>query len=377
MQIPYRAIRPLDLKNILVVGKAYSVSHDVLALARMQRDLMAMGGAAGLIAAECARDGVSFADVDCRQMQKELLALGVLSQEDLDTIKGVKDNALPAMSVGELRERINGLAAGQLPLDGQVQILARPEAAIPLLKDALAKADGKGRVELARALCFLGDPNGSPILLEELKRLLSDETLPGISRGRVTPHHLPDQGFAPDATYLINTLARLGDRRTVSFLTHIAKRVEPETGKTGTMFSYIFSVCYAAERLGAPACIEALTILADKPGIRGGSIPRGTDPRRTAQGLVSMRDDRYAYLELCLGRALARCGSRRGYQITLEYLNDIRGSLARSAHDELVALTGRDLGYDANGWRASLRSAQIAPKPYRHDAPAAKRRLVR
>jgi len=365
VQIPYRAIRPVDLENILVVGKAYSISHDALALARMQRDMMAMGGAAGLIAAECSREDVSFANVDFKQMHKELLALGVLSQQDLDTIKGVKDNALPAMSVGELRQRINGLAAGQLPLDGQVQILARPEAAIPLLKDALAKADGKGRVELARALCFLGDPSGSPALLEELKRLLSGKTLPGISRGRVTPHDLPDQGFAPDATYLINTLARLGDRRIIPFLTEIAKTVEPETGKTGTMFSYIFSVCYAAERLGAGECVEALTILADKPGISGSGVPRGADPRRTARGSISMREDRYAYLEFCLGRALARCGCRRGYQIMLDYLNDIRGSLARSAHEELAALSGKSTGYDAAAWRLWLESTKsLPPKPW-------------
>ena len=372
VQIPYRAIRPLDLENILVVGKAYSVSHDVLALARMQRDMMAMGGAAGLIAAECARNDVSLANVNFKQMRKKLLALGVLSRQDLDTIKGVKDNALPAMSARELRERINRLVTGKLPLDGQVQILARPEAAIPLLKEALAKADGKGRVELARALCFLGDPSGSPALLEELKRLLPGKTLPGISRGRVTPHHLPDQGFAPDATYLINTLGRLGDRRIIPFLTDIAKKVEPETRKTGTMFGYIFSVCYAAERLGSGECVEALTILVGKPGISGGSLPGGADPRRSARGSASMRDDRYAYLELCIGRALARCGSRRGYQIMLDYLNDIRGSLARSAHDELAALTGLDLGYDANAWRASLRSLRIVPKPYRHDALATK-----
>ena len=370
VQIPYRAIRPLDLENILVVGKAYSVSHDALALARMQRDMMAMGGAAGLIAAKCAGDDVSFANVDFKQMHKELLALGVLSQEDLDTIKGVKDNALPAMSVGELRERINRLVTGKLPLDGQVQILARPEAAIPLLKEALAKADGKGRVELARALCFLGDPSGSPALLEELKRLLPGKTLPGISRGRVTPHHLPDQGFAPDATYLINTLGRLGDRRIIPFLTDIAKKVEPETGKTGTMFSYIFSVCYAAERLGASECIEALTILADKPGIRGSSVPRSADPRRTARGSLSMREDRYAYLEFCLGRALARCGSRRGYWIMLGYLNDIRGFLARSAHDELVQLAGQDFGYDKQAWQTWLAMADIRQRPF-HPNPTA------
>jgi len=54
VQIPFRALVPRELENILVIGKATSVDHDVLALARMQRDLMAMGGAAGYIAAHAA-----------------------------------------------------------------------------------------------------------------------------------------------------------------------------------------------------------------------------------------------------------------------------------------------------------------------------------
>ncbi|MFC1805661.1 hypothetical protein ACFL09_01605, partial [Planctomycetota bacterium] len=70
--------------------------------------------------------------------------------------------------------------------------------------------------------------------------------------------------------------------------------------------------------------------------------------------------------------AQARCGSPAGYDKLLEALGDIRGFIARSAHDELAALTGLDLGYDANAWRASLRSAKTVPKPYRHDAPAAR-----
>ena len=371
VQIPYRAILPRDLDNILVVGKAYSVSHDTLALARMQRDMMALGGAAGLIAAESARGGTSLPRLNAKVLQVKLVKLGVLSQEDLKSIKGVRDNALPPMSKDELRRLIGQLAAGELKLDGQVSILARPGDAIALLKEALAQADGKAKVELARALCFLSDPNGSPILLEELKRLLSDEALPGISRGRVTPHHLPDQGFAPDATYLINTLARMGDKRIIPFMTNIAGKVHAEQDRAGPMFGYVFSICYAAERLGDPACLKALAILAAKPGLRGGLLARGSDPRKTA-GLKSRRNDRYAYLEFCIGRARARCGSRAGYDKLLEALGDIRGFIARSAHDELVALTGLDLGYDANAWRASLRSAKIVPKPYRHDAPAAK-----
>jgi hypothetical protein len=370
VQIPYRAILPRDLDNILVVGKAYSVSHDALSLARMQRDMMAMGGAAGLIAAESARSGAPLARIDAKALQAKLVKLGILSQEDLQSIKGVTDNALPPMSKDELRRLIGKLAAGKLKLDGQVNILARPKAAIPLLKEALAKADGKAKVELARALCFLLDPSGSQTLLDELTRLLAAKDLPGITRLKRLAHPLPDHGFAPEATYLINTLARMGDKRIIPFMTNIAGRVH-RSKRTSGFFSYVFSICYAAERLADPACLKALEILAAKPGLHGVLLARGSDPRRKAESKPPW-PDRIAYLEFCIARAQARCGSPAGYDKLLEALGDIRGFIARSAHDELAALTGRDLGYDANAWRASLRSVKIVPKPYRHEAPAAR-----
>ncbi|MFC1805390.1 FAD-dependent oxidoreductase, partial [Planctomycetota bacterium] len=73
VQIPYRAILPRDLDNVLVVGKAYSVTHDALSLARMQRDMMAMGGAAGLIAAESVRAGTPLARIDAKALQAKLV----------------------------------------------------------------------------------------------------------------------------------------------------------------------------------------------------------------------------------------------------------------------------------------------------------------
>jgi len=370
VQIPYRAILPKDLDNILVVGKAYSVSHDVLSLARMQRDMMALGAVAGLVAAESARSGASLARIDAEALQGKLVKLGVLSQDDLQSIKGVSDNSLPPMSKDKLRGLVEQLAAGKLKLDGQVNILARPKAAVPLLKDALAKAGGNAKVELARALCFLGDTSGSQTLLDELTRLLSAKDLPGITRLKRLAHALPDHGFAPDETYLINTLARMGDKRIIPFMTNIAARVHDSSRLSGK-FGYVFSICYAAERLADPACLKALDILAAKPGLHGGFLPRGSDLRRKAESKTPW-NDRYPYLEFCIARARARCGSPAGYDKLLEALGDIRGFIARSAHDELAALTGLDLGYDANAWRAALRSMKIVPRPYRHDAPATK-----
>jgi len=361
VQIPYRALRPGDLENILVVGKAYSVRHDALGLARMQRDLMAMGGAAGLAAAQAVENDQAFSALDVRALQKALVALGVLSQADLQAVKGVKDNELPELSEEELCRMIDRLAGGRLELEGKVGILIRPKRSIPLLKEALSGAGGEGRLAVAGALCFLGEASGADVLLAELKRRLGTKGLP--PKPFRMHHASPDHGYAPEICFLINALGRLGDVRVIPHMTEVAKRVRMNPAKSDRMFDYVFSVCYAAERLGDPACREALTILADKPGIRGGLLPGGTDPRKTA----SRRADRYAYLELCAGRALARCGTRRGYEVVLDYLQDTRGFLARSAHEELVALSGRDLGYDRNAWRSWLSLARLSARPYRRD----------
>lgn len=94
-------------------------------------------------------------------------------------------------------------------------------------------------------------------------------------------------------------------------------------------------------------------------------VPRGSDPRGTARGADVARLDRYAYLEFSIGRAMARCGTKWGYKSIMDYLTDQRGFLARSAHEELVALSGLDLGYDKRAWLSWLASQNISPQPYR------------
>jgi hypothetical protein len=105
-------------------------------------------------------------------------------------------------------------------------------------------------------------------------------------------------------------------------------------------------------------------LLAKKKGISGGLRPIGTDPRKTGKGRTIIKEDRYAYLELCIGRALARCGSKRGYRILIGYLSDIRGFLARSAHEELTALSRRDFSHDTQAWFLWLEDATGSPIKY-------------
>ncbi len=360
VQIPYRALRPVEFDNVLVVGKAMSVDHDTLSLARMQRDLMAIGGAAGLAAAQSVGNNRPFSEIDINALQKGLIELGVLSAEDLSTIPGVTDSALPEISSIQLKKMVDQLAAGKLKLMDEVSLLMRPELSLPLLKEALGNASGSGRIDVGKALCFLGDRQGADVLLGELEQSLKT---PGLSRETHVKmrHGSPDHASAPEITYWVNSLGRAGDARVIPLMTEIAKRVEMNPSKSDAMFNYVYSICYAADRLADPECIEALNVLAKKKGIACGLRPIGTDPRETGKGRVSIMEDRYAYLELSIGRAMARCGSKRGYQTVIDYLTDIRGFLARSAHEELCTLSNQDFGYDSQAWSRWLEEATVSP----------------
>ncbi len=76
--------------------------------------------------------------------------------------------------------------------------------------------------------------------------------------------------------------------------------------------------------------------------------------------------ERMAYLELVIGRALARCGSPAGYVILISYLEDSRGLMAEHAHTELAAITGQDLGKDVAAWSEWLEQQgdNLEPKPW-------------
>ena len=363
VQIPYRALRPVEFDNVLVVGKAMSVDHDTLALARMQRDLMAIGGAAGLAAAQSVGNNQPFSDIDIGTLQKDLITLGVLSGEDLGTFAGVKDNALPEMGSEELKRIVEKLGVKKQKVSDKVSLLARPELSLPLLKAALGDATGTGRIEVGKALCFLGDRQGADVLLEELEKSLKT---PGLSKKSHVKmrHDTPDHASAPEITYWVNSLGRSGDSRVIPLMTEIAKRVKMNPDKSDVMFNYVYSICYASDRLADPECIPALKLLAKKKGISGSRLPIGTDPRETGKGKASIREDRYAYLEFSIGRAMARCGSKQGYEMMIDYLTDIRGFIARSAHEELAALSQRDFGYDPQAWKAWLKTATVSPIKY-------------
>lgn len=382
VEIPYRALLPKGLHNILVVGKALSATHDALPAIRMQADMENLGGAAALAAVHAVQQGCDLRAVDVRTVQEQLIEAGVLPETILER------QLQPWRLEGEALQRMSA-DLGSQPLYSYSDMemnevfqdrlppvdvcCAGPRAAV-LLEEALASTSDRPpgderRLLLARLLALLQSPAAvEPIvdyLLDASGGPLSGDELPVRSSHILYAGSPPDQGAMPDEVYLLHALALVADERALPVWQRVvdllagASAEDVESGVKG-IFYYVEAVCAGAERLGQPAAIPLLQQLHSYAPFHG-----------LAQfGSGGQEDhflERRAYLELLIARALARCGSPQGAAILINYLQDARALLAEHAHSELAAISGEDLGKEAAPWNHWLEAQgeQLDPTPYR------------
>jgi len=357
--VPYAAILPQGVDGLIVVGRSLSASHEAQSLARMQRDMAAMGGCAGIAAAWASESFTLPHSLDVGALQGEWIRRGLLTREEFSRY-GVK----PETYGDELTERdARALAAGGQPYQPHLAALMRCSTAVDGLYRAFGcAASRRAKINIARALCFHGDTRTVDVLLEIIAEQVSGE-LPG-------PHQKnlwipPEHGWAPDpvySTYAVGLTDR--GRELALVLETLASKVDDSAerfaSKHESQFEYVHVVCQVAERNPGAAMVPALEILLAKACLRDLMIPYDSDPRRATDSGLEKR----SYLELCVGRALARCGDRRGYDILLAYLDDVRGVLARSARDELAELLGEPAERDR--WSRVLRRQEdpLPAKPF-------------
>src|SRR5262249_4644565 len=80
--IPYRALIPLTLDNVLVAGRCFSATHDAHASVRSMAQCMAMGQAAGTAAALCAAKQRSPRDLPAEELRQRLREHGAILNLD-------------------------------------------------------------------------------------------------------------------------------------------------------------------------------------------------------------------------------------------------------------------------------------------------------
>ena len=75
--VPYRALLPRRLDNVLLACRALSVDHDLHQLLRMQRDMQVIGEICGVAAAEAAIQGIAPAALPVEELRPLLAARGI------------------------------------------------------------------------------------------------------------------------------------------------------------------------------------------------------------------------------------------------------------------------------------------------------------
>lgn len=77
-QIPYRALVPVDMHNLLVAGRCISCTHTALGSLRVMPQCVLEGEACGVAAAQAIDDGVGVAEVAIPRLQQTLRAQGAI-----------------------------------------------------------------------------------------------------------------------------------------------------------------------------------------------------------------------------------------------------------------------------------------------------------
>jgi hypothetical protein len=373
VEIPYRAILPTGLTNILVVGKAISATHDAQPAIRMQADMENMGGVAALAAAQATREGQSLQDLDVRVLQARLIEKGVLpeevldrelidreySQAELEAMLQQLNPAKPLYSYGEMA--MNEVYRDKLAL---VELCCAGPQVIPLLERALQEAgDDNHKLLLARMLALLGSPSSLPVLLKTIKAELSGSSLPELNT-RISHAILPpDQGAMPGLAALLYVMGMVRDESIMPVYKRVIDLLAQNTqedirDRDKGIFYYVDAVCLGIERQANQEAIPLLRQLHSYAPFSNQVCREGFQP--------DFFFERQAYLELVIGRSLARCGSLEGYAVLIAYLDDVRALLAEHAHSELKAISGEDLGKNAEAWQAwlSRQRFNLPPKPW-------------
>ncbi|QBD82852.1 FAD-dependent oxidoreductase [Ktedonosporobacter rubrisoli] len=367
-EIAYRAVLPSGLDGILVAGKAFSCTHDALSATRMQADLQNLGGACAVAAVVALQQGVALRDVNIRQVQQRLIAYGVLP--DAILTRSISTEEPSTKELADLVASLSGDEPFYIDMDFAdvqrepmllVRVCTAGARIIPLLEEAYSASQGKRQLLLARILAWYGSQVGVACLLEAVEEQLASGQLPARMKKIRHAGYPPDQGAMPELCYLLYTLGMTRDERTIPVLARIVSLLEPSPehfrDRIKGTFYYVDAICYVAERLGSPLAIPALLSLHRKDGLHGLS---------TTTFQTDFFEERIAYLEVVIGRALARCASPEGVDILISYLDDARTLLAEHAHDELIAISGEDLGKDKAAWATWLKRHvhTLQPRPW-------------
>ena len=326
VNIPLRSTLPKGLRGIAVVGLGAGLERDVLAIARMQGDVMNMGYSVGVAAAHAARIDGDFRLVDREELRHKLVGKGILRAETLGWHED-DDFTLDAVVAEAVKTLPDGYRGGHV-----LYRLENREKAVPLLRHALAGAKTEGAIQTySLALGLMGDSSGLTVLSEMLSgaRQIVDvrEGHRGNSYGR---NAVLDFGAGSIRSGVMLALGRTRDARAVKPLL-----TEWKTVNEKSPFAHVRALALALEALGSKEAAEPLARALQKEGMSGHAVAdfRVLPP---LGGCGLSPEMSLCFREIVIARALLACGDHDGLAVRVfeAYSHDPRGVF--SAHAKAV-----------------------------------------
>ena len=304
--VPYRALLPKDVDGLLVTGLGISAHRDAMPVLRMKADVRNQGYAAGLAAALCAKNGLVPRQLDVKDLQRRLVAVGNLPPEVLE----MKDS-LP------LPDEAFAAAVRRLPdgYDGLAELLSDPVRA----REALRRETS---LEALHVRALLGDASAAEPLVAALAGRKWDDGWNYRGMGQ----------FGRSLSVMDGSVLALGATRS-RCVRDLLDRLAGELDG-GSAYSHFRVLARAYELLGDPSGAQPLARLLALPGVGGYAVTAGAVPLIPGFSNEVTNAERSDVLrELCLARALFRLGDRDGLaRRTLEtYRDDPRGAFAAHA----------------------------------------------
>ncbi len=306
-RIPLRALLPESDEGLMVVSKAISGTRDAICLVRMNPDVMNTGFAAGVIAGNAAKNGLSFQNAYTEDIKSLFRRLALLPEEYLK----------PAPHTAA--ELIKGIAS-----ENRQSIMAA--TAYPEYVGEFEKSF-KDERSMALVLAALGSHKAFALLLDFLKSELSEYNNTPEAAERLCT-----------LAVLLSRLAAESDIERREFLPLLKKVIElmeagggygdPERGiyqnskvhnRVVPNFKAIMGVCMAAETLPDKSLIDALRGLKAKKNI----------------DLCYGNEIHSVQLYLRILAAAARCGDSEALAEIKGYLQSERYFFRRFAEKEL------------------------------------------
>lgn len=341
--LPYASLIPTALDNVIIVGKAYSVSHDALCVARMQRDLAAMG----MVAAEAVKLAQArktiLRDIPIGELQQTLIAKEIMPADAV-----AADDLGLTLTAAEAAKQVASKSIDESLIPSAMLALMPRQEAIAAL-EPYANDDNPA---IRRIQAFLGMKPGVDYYVSKVDGFITAPTLSMEMNGGGDggTGMMPDQGWAPIPAVMLSCLSVIREPRALPLLVSLGNRYDVKDSKVGnlkTAWGYFYSLAFGFERLAGPEGRDPLKRLAGLPVFKDKILNRSDDPRDYKDLVAS----RFSYLQMALSRALLRCGDPQGAIQLTEFLDEAHIWIARAARSSLKDATGQDFGFDAKAWK--------------------------